>query len=195
MLCWKTILIFILAVGISCFAAAYRFGDSAHAIGMLSADGGKVRHPFMIKSGKDGYTLIMTGVVLPPYQGDIRIALEGTPAMDYSVYNSEPVINLGTNRRPELDDHILHGVQSGDRLALWVVMKPQPADGRENPPGRAPGTTVASTTATQPGDDVPPGQPPLKLSFYAAKSGQKLLQIPIVFADLQQEGGAHGPQH
>lgn len=195
MLRWKTILIFITAVGISCFAAAYRFGDSAHAIGMLSSDGGKARHPFVLKSGKDGYTLIMTGVVLPPYRGDVRIALEGTPAMDYSIYDSEPVINLGIHRRPELDGHILHGVKSGDRLALWVVMKPKPTVNLEAPAGEATDAIQSSMEAARPGNAGTSGQQPLKLNFYAVNTEQKLLQIPVVFADLQQNGGAHGPQH
>ena len=195
MLRWKTILIFILAVGISCFAAAYRFGDSAHAIGMLSADGGKARHPFKIKSGKNGYTLIMTGIVLPPYQGDVRIALEGTPVMNYRIYDSKPVIDLGIHRRPELDGNILHDVQSRDRLALWLVMKPPSAYDLEAPSGEPSDTGMLSSEPAQPDGDGPTGQQPLKLSFYAANSGQKLLQIPVVFADLQQEGGAHGSHH
>ncbi len=195
MLRWKTILIFFLAVGISCLAASYRFGDSAHAIGMLSAKGGKARHPFMIKSGKAGYTLIMTGVVLPPYHGDVRIALEGSPAMDYSIYDSEPVINLGIHRRPGLDGNILHGVQSGDRLALWVVMKPQSATPLEGSPGKSPDVIEPAMATAQPHDDEPSAQQPLKLSFYAVNSGQKLLQIPVVFADLQEKGGAHGSHH
>ena len=195
MLRWRTILIFMLAVGISCVAAAYRFGDSAHAIGMLSSNGGKARHPFKIKSGKENYTLIMTGIVRPPYQGDVRIALEGSPAMDYRIYDSEPVIDLGIHRRPELDGNILQGVHSGDRLALWLVMKPQSADGLEAPSGEPTDNYMFSDEPAQPGDAGPAGKRPLKLSFYAVNSGQKLLQIPVVFADLQQEGGAHGSHH
>jgi hypothetical protein len=78
---WKTLVVFTLAVALFGLAANYRFGDSSHAIGTLSLKGGKARHPFLIDAGKDRYTLIMTGVVLPPYQGTVRIALEGTPAV------------------------------------------------------------------------------------------------------------------
>ena len=112
--------------------------------------------------------------------------------MNYSIYDSEPVIDLGIHRRPELDGNILHGVRSGDRLALWLVMKPVPADGLVAPPGKDHDITVSSAKPAQPGDAWSSGQQPLKLSFYAVNSGQKLLQIPIVFADLQREGGAHG---
>lgn len=192
---WKTILIFVLAVGISCVAASYRFGDSAHAIGMLSLKGGKARHPFMIKSGKDGYTLIMTGVVLPPYRGDVKVALEGSPAMNYVIYDSEPVIDLGLHREPELEGSILRGVQSRDRLTLWVVMTPQSDEDLEDLFNDDPGSVDPATESTLLSDVGPEGHQPLKLSFYAAETGQKLLNIPVLFADLQPEGGSHGSHH
>jgi len=188
---WKTVLAFILAVAISGVAANYRFGDSAHAIGMLSVKGGKARHPFMLNSGKDGYTLIMTGVVLPPYQGDVRIVLEGSPAMSYQIYDSEPVINLGIHRKPKLEGSILRGVQSRDKMALWVVMKPQTEQDLE----ALFDESLESDNEGLMSDVGPAGHEPLMLSFYAADSNQKLLKIPVLFADLQPEGGSHGSHH
>jgi len=188
---WKTIVVFVLAVAISAIAANYRFGDSAHAIGMLSIKGGKARHPFMITSGKDGYTLIMTGVVLPPYQGDVKVVLEGSPAMNYAIYDSEPVIDLGIHRKPKLEGSILRGVQSRDKLALWVVMSPQSEQDLEALFDESPESDDEGLMS----DIGPAGHEPLKLGFYAADSGQKLLNIPILFADLQPEGGSHGSHH
>jgi hypothetical protein len=193
---WKTIIIFALAVGVSCGAASYRFGDSAHAIGMLSNKGGKARHGFMIKSGKEGYTLVMTGVVLPPYKGDVNIALEGSPAMRYSIYDSKPIVDLGIHRRPKLEGSLLSGVESGDKLALWVVMTPesdQDLEGLfEENAAAAPDPSTASELLSDANHE---GDLPLKLSFYAADSGKSLLQIPVVFADLQADGGSNGAHH
>ena len=184
----KMTLICILTAGISLFAASYRFGDSAHAIGMLNIKGGKVRHPFQLKSGQERYTLIMTGVVLPPVQGELRVALEGQPAMSYVLYNSEPLVKLGIHRQPDFDKNLLSGVQSGDRLGLWVVMHPQSYD-----------YLFTETSAEDPAEMSSEAglekEAPLSLNFYAAASGKKLLGIPVVFTDLEPEGGSHGAHH
>lgn len=188
---WKTVLVFVLAMGIAFAAAAYRFSDSSHAIGMLSVKGGKARHPFMVKSGHDIYTLIMTGIVLPPYRGDVRIALEGSPVMNYTIYNTDPVVNLGFHRRPNLDGITLRGVESGDRLALWVVMQPKLTTDVEGE-GADISCCVAGPALLNQSDEAGQhGQQPLVLSFYSAETNQQLLKVPVVFTDLQQ-GGGHG---
>lgn len=195
---WKAILIFCVAVGISLVAASYRFGDSSHAIGMLNLKGGKSRHPFMLNPGHDRYTLILTGTVLPPFAGDIKVALEGSPVMNYSIYNSEPPVDLGIHARPTFKGNNLLGVQSGDKLALWVVMKPEPLlvediedlfRAEPAPAANIPfdDTTLSSATGQS-------WQDSLKLSFYAANTGQQLLQVPVVFADFAA-GGGHGSHH
>lgn len=185
---WKIILAFVLAVGISGVAANYRFGDSAHAIGMLNLKGGKARHPFMIKSGQDRYFLIMTGVVLPPFKGDVRVALEGEPAMNYVIYNSEPVVNLGIHRRPMFNVDLLTGVQSRDTLALWVEMEPR---SYEYLFGDEPEIASFGKSSTE----GPNGERPLSLNFYTTDTGDQLLSIPVVYADLQTGGGSHGAHH
>ena len=190
---WKTIIIFALAVGVSCGAASYRFGDSAHAIGMLSAKGGKTRHGFTLKSGKEDYTLVMTGVVLPPYKGDVRVALEGSPAMKYSIYDSKPIIDLGIHRHPTFEGTTLTGVESGDKLALWVVMTPESDSDLEALFDEVVETASSDTVLRS--DTEQSADQPLKLSFYATDSGKSLLQIPVVFADLQADGGSHGAHH
>ena len=185
---WKIVLICSLAAGFSLFAAHYRFGDSAHAIGMLNNKGGQARHPFMITSGQDRYFLIMTGVVLPPLQGDVRVALEGEPAMNYTIYNSEPVVDLGIHRRPGFDGEILTGVKSRDTLALWVEMEPQSYEYLFD--GESEMSTLAKSSTVGPN-----GAGPLSLNFYASDNGNELLRIPVVFADLQVGGGSHGAHH
>ncbi len=181
----KILMVFVLAAAVSLVAASYRFGDSAHAIGMLNKDGGKVRHPFLLKSGEDRYFLIMTGVVLPPLKGEMRVALEGTPAMNYAIYDTEPVVNLGIHRRPMLDVDLLTGVQSRDTLALWVEMQPQSYEFLFSDEPEIGSFGKSSVVG-------PNGDRPLSLSFYANDSGAQLLSIPVVFADLQTGGGSHG---
>lgn len=124
----KRLAVFSFAVVLSVAAAWYRPGDSAHAMGMVSVKGGKARHPVHLPSGKDRYTLVVTGTILPPYRGDTRVAVEGGPALSYDVYGSDPVIDLGLRRRPRFEDHTLIGLQPRDRFTLWVVMRPAEVD-------------------------------------------------------------------
>lgn len=124
----RSIIVFVLAVFLSLAAAVFRWGDSSHAIGLLSVNGGKARHPSHLVSGWDRYTQITTITVLPPYRGDVRIRLAGDQTLDYELRFSKPVVELGLNRRPDFRDNILYGVEPGDRLALWVLMHPFPAD-------------------------------------------------------------------
>ena len=81
--------------------------------------------------------------------------------------------------------NLLSGVQGGDRLALWVVMHPQSYDFlfTETPVPEL--VEMSSEEGLQ-------GESPLSLNFYAAASGKKLLGIPVVFTDLESEGGSHG---
>ncbi len=124
----RSMVIFVLAVLISLAAAEYRWGDSSHAIGLLSVKGGKARHPSFLESGWDRYTQITTATVLPPYRGDVRVVLEGNPPLDYDLRLSGPVVDLGLRRLPDFRDDILYGVQPWDRLALWVLLRSFPLD-------------------------------------------------------------------
>ena len=124
----KKIIFFFVAFGISLLGAIYRWGDSAHSIGLIKADGGGARHPSFLESGKDSYTLIATATVIPPYRGDARVVLEGKPEMDYRIYASGPVVDLALHRRPGFRDNVLYDLRPRDRIALWVVMKPPAVD-------------------------------------------------------------------
>lgn len=124
----KKIIFFLLAVSISLLGATYRWTDSAHSIGLIKAKGGEARHSATLESGKNTYTLIATATVIPPYRGDARVVLEGKPEMDYKIYSSGPVIDLGIRRQPKFRDNVLYDLQPKDRLALWVVIKPPVLD-------------------------------------------------------------------
>ena len=110
----KRILVLVVAIGLSLTAAHFRFGDSAHAMGLITGDGGKVRHPIHLPAGKDAYTLILTATVIPPWRGSARVSVEGAPELDASFHPSRPAIDLGLRHaeiRSEADlrqllDHI-----------------------------------------------------------------------------------------
>ncbi len=124
----KSIVFFLLALAASFLAATYRWGDSAHSIGLIKASGGEARHPAFLSSGEDSYTLIATATVVPPYRGDVRVVLEGEPVMEHRISLSGPIVDLGIRRNPELRGNIIRGLQPMDRIALWVEMKPPPID-------------------------------------------------------------------
>jgi len=119
----KKTLFFMLAVCISLAAAAYRWSDSAHAIGVIKVGGGEARHPVMLESGRRGYILIATTTVIPPYRGDVNVVLEGEPKIAYQIHASGPVVDLGLHRWPQFKDNTLTGLRPKDRTALWVEMK------------------------------------------------------------------------
>lgn len=124
----KKILFFILAVALSLIAANHRFGDSGHSIGTISVKGGKANHPTSFKSGSDRYTLISTATVIPPFRGNARVVLEGSPAIEHEIHFTAPVVDLGIHDLPEFRGNTLYGLEPGDRIALWVVMRPPVLD-------------------------------------------------------------------
>ncbi len=124
----KSLVVFTLAAVLSVAAAWYRPGDSAHAMGLVSVKGGQARHSVHLPDGKDRYTLVVTGTVLPPYRGDARVVVAGEPEMSYDVYGSDPVLDLGLRRRPGFDDQTLTDLRPKDRFTLWVVMRPSEVD-------------------------------------------------------------------
>jgi YHS domain-containing protein len=124
----KNVLFFVLAVAVSFLAATYRWGDSAHSIGLIKSSGGEARHPSFLNSGESEYTLIATAAVIPPYHGDVKVVLEGEPLIDHRIYLSGPIVDLGIRRNPEIRGNVIQGLQPKDRIALWVVMKPPAVD-------------------------------------------------------------------
>lgn len=154
---FKSSFFFILTAVISLIAASHRFYDSAHAIGLITVKGGKARHPIVLDAGKTLYTLIITATVIPPYSGDAQIVLEGNPQMAYFIYNSDPVFDIGIYRRPEFRNNTLYELRPTNRIAFWVVMKP---DGE--------------CDKTMDVND-------LKLILYDTKTKASVLNIPILF--------------
>ncbi len=157
----KKLLVFILAATLSVAAAWYRHGDSAHAMGMISVKGGRALHPVLLPSGRERYTLVVTGTILPPYRGDARITVDGGPPIPVIVRGSDPIIDLGLRRRPHFKDRTLTGLKPNDRFTVWVVMQP-----------------------TEP---MPAGK--RDITFVDTATGSPVLTIPVLFGG--GEGGHH----
>ena len=168
-----------LALAASFAGGTYRWGDSAHSIGLIKASGGETRHPSVLRSGEAGYTLIATATVIPPYRGDVRVELEGAPPMDHHVYLSGPVLDLGIRRHPELRENVIRDLQPLDRIALWVVMKP--AEGGGKVPGRQ------DSVAGQAGR--------YRVAFYDVRTNRTVLSIPVVIRGEKEAKDAIGHRH
>lgn len=197
----KKTLVFLLALGISLLGAVFQWGDSAHSIGVVSADGGRARHPVVLPSGRDRYMLIATATVVPPYRGDVRLALEGMPALDCRISSSAPIVDLGLRSWPRLNGDLISGLKPRDRLALWVEMRPprlDPVCGMVLQPG----TTFCSQTCRdlfQRSPEQYRGRDHVRgtynLSFNDVKTGRPVLQVPIEFRGEGERGDAGGHQH
>ena len=158
----KKLLVVLFATILSVAAAWYRHGDSAHAMGMISVKGGKARHPVHLPAGKERYTLVVTGAIIPPYRGDARVVVEGQPDIPFAVHGSDPIIDLGFRRRPHFENDTLTGLQPRDRFTIWVVMKPA--------------------------EPMPPGK--RAVTFIDTATERPVLSIPVLFGDAV-EGGHH----
>lgn len=124
----KKIIVFFIAVVVSLIAATHRWNDSAHAIGVIKASGGTARHPVSLESGEESYMLIATATVIPPYRGDVKVVLEGEPAMECEIHSSAPIVDLGLHQWPKFENNTFYGLKPKDRPALWVKMKPPTVD-------------------------------------------------------------------
>lgn len=160
----RNIVVFVFAVAVSLFAASHRWGDSAHAIGVISTRGGKVKHPVILESGKGRYVVLVTARVMPPYAGDVRVVLEGKPEVEHEFFVSEPAVDLRLSQRPVFRNGTLHGLRPKDRLALWVIMKP-PVNVSQLGPER-PDRVAASATYA--------------LCFYDTRTGDSVLRAPVI---------------
>ncbi|MBU1052532.1 MAG: hypothetical protein KKC46_01745 [Proteobacteria bacterium] len=162
---YKKTLVFILSAGLSLFAAVYRWGDSGHAIGLISERGGKARHPSYYTGGKKRYTQIVTAKILPPYHGDARVVLEGSLPMNYELFSAEPIVDMGFRDKPRFQDNIFYDLKPGDRISLWLVMRPVSGKNKLTDPNHK---TVGKKYS---------------LAFYDTGSGNSLLRVPIIFKE------------
>lgn len=192
----KKIIIFFIAVLVSLLAASHRWNDSAHAIGVIKAGGGTARHPVSLEAGEESYMLIVTATVLPPYRGDVKVVLEGEPAMDYEMHSSGPIVDLGFHAWPKFKDNTFYDLKPKDRIALWVKMKPPKIDPVCGMAVKGNFLTVTSrgreyrfcsqeclvlfqkNGGSYEGLDQARGK--YTLAFYDTKTGARVLSIPVI---------------
>lgn len=207
----KSLITFVLAVLVSLAAATYRWGDSSHAIGLMSKSGGKTRHPSFMQSGWDRYTQITTATVLPPYRGDVSVSLEGYPPLDYEIRFSAPVIDLGIRRLPVFKDNIIHDLKPKDRLALWVLMHSFPIDPvcgmavrdgdisfnyNEETIYFCADTCLEQFKADpQRFKDIKGPRGKYNLAFYDTRTGQSVLNVPLIFKSKEETPDASCEHH
>ncbi len=189
-------------------AAAWRWPDSAHAMGVIrSAEGeGRPRgrgrgavHPVALPAGPARYQLVVTAPVLAPWRGDARLSLEGEPPLDWSVELTQPIVDLHLRRWPRLEGKVLRGLEPGDRLALWVdVAAPvvDPVCGMPCTPGLEEGgrcfcsESCRASFRADPAQRGPGAAYALVLRDEATR--RPLMTIPI---RLGGEGGGHAGAH
>lgn len=192
---------FLLALAVSLLGALFDWGDSAHSIGVISADGGRARHPVVLPSGRDRYMLIATATVLPPYRGDVRIAVEGVPPLDYRLSFTEPVVDFGLRSWPRLDGEILSGLKPLDRLALWVELRPPRLDPvcgmalHEDASFCSPACRAQYQLSPERYRGREHVRGSYALSMNDVKTGRPVLRVPIEFRGEGERGDAGGHQH
>lgn len=207
----KKIIVFAVAAAVSLAAATYRWNDSAHAIGVIKAGGGSARHPVSLESGEESYMLIATATVVPPYRGNVKIVLEGEPAMEYEIHASGPIVDLGLHDWPAFRDNTLSGLKPGDRPALWVSMKPPRVDPVCNmaveswfiPASYAgkeyrfcsPGCRAAFGDAPDTYRDRDRARGKYTLAFHDTATDSPVLKIPIIIRGKGEAGNAGDHHH
>jgi YHS domain-containing protein len=197
------------AIAVSTLAAWYRWSDSAHAIGIIRRGGGTARHPVALQGGRDAYVLIATATVIPPYRGDVRVAVEGDPPMAFDLEVSRPVVDLGLHRWPVLEGRTLRGLSPRDRVALWLRLGPPEGDpvcgmacGESGLHRTAAGhdACFCSESCWRRFQEDPARYPPRRaaqghwaLTLRDEASGEQVLTMPIVLGG--KEAGRAGAHH
>jgi YHS domain-containing protein len=198
-------------------AAAWRWPDSAHAMGVVKRSGGEARHAVNLPSGPERYQIVLTAPVLPGWRGDARLELEGEPATSWGVELTQPVVDLGLRRWPRLEGKVLRDLAPGDRLALWVDLEAplpgavaavapaaakgvDPVCGMTCAPGLVEGEHCFCSEACRSRFEANPGAHAhahraavaYKLVLRDEATRRPVLTVPI---NLGGEGGGHGAHH
>jgi len=117
--------------------------------------------------------------------------------MDYKIFFSRPVVDLGFRRNPEFKDNILYDLEPKDNIALWVTMNPPVVDPicgmayaegftKRSYGGRdyffcsdACAETFAKDPKKHKDDNHVKGR--YNLAFYDTKTNRSVLNLPIIF--------------
>ncbi len=206
---FKKISFFMGAIAISLIGASYRFLDVATAKGELRIDGGEAK-PVLFQSGLRLYTLFTKIVVTPSVKGDVKVELHGNPEMSYRIYNYKaPVIDLGLSDFYRLEGSILRDVRSGGKpIYLYIFLYPPSVDPVCGMPynenflskrHRWKTYYFCSETclnefnkAAEKYKDKDGLKREYALVFYDARTGNNLLNVPIIFNGKEKMGSVSG---
>jgi len=165
----KKIIVFVAAVFVFIMAATQKWGDSGHALALITVKGGKCRHPVYLSNTHGLYSVIITARVLSHYQGNVKIILERASDISHNIYFSEPVIDLGFKKLPEFKNNTLYGLKAGHKIALWLVMRPK--------------NDICKQSV------YPKGK--YTLAFYDTKTNNSVLKVPIFLRSKIEEKNEH----
>jgi len=126
-------LTFLVAVAVFTPLAVWRAGDLRHVVVTADDRGGRARHGVHLAYGRDRYTVLVTGRNRLTETTNLRVALQGEPAIPFTVFsNYPPTVDLGVHDWPAFTDGRLMDCNPGEKLGLWVVLEPDkqalPAD-------------------------------------------------------------------
>lgn len=103
--------------------------DQAHAIGVLTMQGGQVRHPAQYTLGESlfgQFSLVLTAKVVPPVSGDMVVSLSGPEQLGYIVSSRYPpglpIVNR-SDKWYQFDNSTFSGMTSGSNLVIVVKIK------------------------------------------------------------------------
>jgi len=135
--------------------------------------------------GKGIYTLLFRVRTATDLHGVLRIALEGAPGVNYTLFNLSTLLHPGNGNHPQLQEDLLLLPGHGDHFELGILLQPKPAapvDVRLNPflPDCCKGAGQLANSSLSSVADL---DRPLQLNFYDSDSGRLLLEIPIRFGD------------
>ena len=109
--------------------AIWRAGDLRHVVATANARGGRVNHAVHLEFGRDRYTVLVTGRNRLKETTDLRIEVEGEPAIPFTVFsNYPPTIDLGVHDWPDFSGDELKDCNPGEKLGLWIVLEPEEAE-------------------------------------------------------------------
>lgn len=110
--------------------------DSAHAIGILTMDGGVAFHPVQYdleESIFGQFTLLLTAKVAPPVAGDMLIKISGPEQLGYQVSSryppGVPLFNR-FQRWYSFENGAFKGMTSGSDLVVVIKITPPQAPGK-----------------------------------------------------------------
>lgn len=181
----RRLVVILLLILVLTAAAGYSLIGVEHIRARLGGPQQSSSEPAHLVPGKGLYTLLLSARILPGAAGSLRIALEGAPGMNYSLFDLTGLLKPAQHDGPVLHQNRLALPGTAARLELGIVLQPKPpapVDARlsaELPACcRGAGQLGHSSLAS-----VADYDRPLQIRFYDDISGKLVLKIPVLLGD------------